>query len=73
LIRFFDPKSNFLDIQELKTDSFILTCSVDFFQEKLKTALKPLQARLRIIQEFQKTSLQTAEHIKVSIYYGIKL
>ncbi len=46
----------------------MLTHSVDLFQEKLKTALKPLQVKLRIFQEFQKTSLQTAEHIKVRIY-----
>ncbi|XP_056116680.1 E3 ubiquitin-protein ligase TRIM35-like [Rhinichthys klamathensis goyatoka] len=41
-------------------------------KEKLKTALKPLQARLRIFQEFQKTSLQTAEHIKFQAQYTEK-
>uniref|UniRef100_A0A8C1GWW5 E3 ubiquitin-protein ligase TRIM39-like n=1 Tax=Cyprinus carpio TaxID=7962 RepID=A0A8C1GWW5_CYPCA len=38
-------------------------------KEKLKTALKPLQLKLRIFQEFQKTSLQTAEHIKFQAQY----
>ncbi|XP_016093433.1 E3 ubiquitin-protein ligase TRIM39-like [Sinocyclocheilus grahami] len=38
-------------------------------KEKLKTALKPLQVKLRIFQEFQKTSLQTAEHIKFQAQY----
>ncbi|XP_043104038.1 E3 ubiquitin-protein ligase TRIM39-like isoform X2 [Puntigrus tetrazona] len=37
--------------------------------EKLKTALKPLQAKLKILQDFQKTSLQTAEHIKFQAQY----
>ncbi|XP_042587021.1 E3 ubiquitin-protein ligase TRIM39-like isoform X3 [Cyprinus carpio] len=37
--------------------------------EKLKTALKPLQVKLRIFQEFQKTSLQTGEHIKFQAQY----
>ncbi|XDV30403.1 hypothetical protein PO909_033332 [Leuciscus waleckii] len=41
-------------------------------KEKLKTALKPLQERLRIFQEFQKTSLQTAEHIKFQAQYTEK-
>ncbi|XP_043104037.1 E3 ubiquitin-protein ligase TRIM39-like isoform X1 [Puntigrus tetrazona] len=38
-------------------------------KEKLKTALKPLQAKLKILQDFQKTSLQTAEHIKFQAQY----
>ncbi|XP_042587020.1 E3 ubiquitin-protein ligase TRIM39-like isoform X2 [Cyprinus carpio] len=38
-------------------------------KEKLKTALKPLQVKLRIFQEFQKTSLQTGEHIKFQAQY----
>ncbi|XP_067301135.1 nuclear factor 7, brain-like isoform X2 [Pseudorasbora parva] len=41
-------------------------------KEKLKTALKPLQAKLRIFQDFQKTSLQTAEHIKFQAQYTEK-
>ncbi|XP_073702445.1 E3 ubiquitin-protein ligase TRIM35-like [Garra rufa] len=38
-------------------------------KEKLKTALKPLQAKLRIFQEFQKTSLQTGEHVNFQVQY----
>ncbi|XP_026073806.1 tripartite motif-containing protein 35 [Carassius auratus] len=38
-------------------------------KEKLKTALKPLQLKLRIFQEFQKASLQTAEYIMFQAQY----
>ncbi|KAK2904971.1 hypothetical protein Q8A67_006770 [Cirrhinus molitorella] len=38
-------------------------------KEKLKTALKPLQVKLRIFQEFQKTSLHTGEHINFQVQY----
>ncbi|KAG1959768.1 E3 ubiquitin-protein ligase TRIM39-like [Pimephales promelas] len=63
----YDEDNNIASIPLHSTDSAAAA------KEKLKTALKPLQARLRIIQEFQKTSLQTAEHIKFQAQYTEKL
>ncbi|KTG45710.1 hypothetical protein cypCar_00013771 [Cyprinus carpio] len=48
--------------EEMKAEDSLL-------REKLKTALKPLQVKLRIFQEFQKTLLQTGEHIKTYISF----
>ncbi|KAI5107557.1 tripartite motif-containing protein 35-like, partial [Silurus meridionalis] len=39
----------------------------DLFQEELKTALKPLQEKLKIFEDCKRTWSQTAEHIKVRV------
>ncbi|MCI4378170.1 hypothetical protein PGIGA_G00212860 [Pangasianodon gigas] len=38
---------------------------VDLFQEELKTALKPLQEKLKIFKDCKLNWSQTAEHIKI--------
>ncbi|KAI5614631.1 hypothetical protein C0J50_11131, partial [Silurus asotus] len=53
----------FCPIDEAVTD-FSMQC-VDLFQEKLKTALKLLQEKLKIFEDCKLNWSQTAEHIKI--------
>ncbi|KAF4087370.1 hypothetical protein AMELA_G00094910 [Ameiurus melas] len=43
---------------------------VDLFQEELKTALKPLQEKLKIFKDCKLNWSQTAEHIKIQAQHA---